>query len=436
MVISVLDFGAKPNSKEVQTKCFQDALDYCFNNGGGEVVVPSGEYLIGSIQVKSNTTFHLLSGAKLTASRNLPDYTVYTDIDPDEFLSECFHPRREYYRNWNRALICIYQSKNVTILGDENSLIDGQNSYNPEGEQNFRGQHLISALQSENLVFKGYTAKDSGNWCHCTQMNKNVLVDGLTILGGHDGLDFFRSDNVVVQNCRIFTGDDCIAGYDNLNVTIRNCVMNTSCNVIRFGGKNVLIENCEVPGPGSYVQRYDMTKEELEKGVNIEPKDFKFRRECMRIFYVYYADLRYKTRFLPSNILVRNCKVTNCHKFFSYTFHDSVKWQKGSPMGEITFDNVSITGVNDSIRAIADPNQPFELTVKNCDINFIDPTVPFLRAANFKNITFENVTTNNNQQPFAIEYGNAGTISVKGGNLKENGEIQSKAYEEFIMPPH
>ena len=66
MKVCVTDFGAMPNNKyEIQTKFFQDSIDYCFNNGGGEVVVPEGEYVIGDIRLRSNITLHLLKNAKI-----------------------------------------------------------------------------------------------------------------------------------------------------------------------------------------------------------------------------------------------------------------------------------------------------------------------------------------------------------------------------------
>ena len=38
-IVSVKDFGAVPNTAELQTKAFQKAIDFCYLNGGGEVTV-------------------------------------------------------------------------------------------------------------------------------------------------------------------------------------------------------------------------------------------------------------------------------------------------------------------------------------------------------------------------------------------------------------
>ena len=76
MKISVLCVGAVPGKSELQTKAFQKALDDVFLAGGGTVEVPEGEYLIGAIRVRSNTTLYLHSGACLLASRDPMDYYV------------------------------------------------------------------------------------------------------------------------------------------------------------------------------------------------------------------------------------------------------------------------------------------------------------------------------------------------------------------------
>ena len=42
LTVSVADFGAVPYVERQQTAAFQQAIDYCFEKGGGEVCVPKG----------------------------------------------------------------------------------------------------------------------------------------------------------------------------------------------------------------------------------------------------------------------------------------------------------------------------------------------------------------------------------------------------------
>ena len=82
-IVNVLDFGAQCNDS-IQTAHIQAAIDYCFQQGGGEVQVPGGTYLIGSIRIRSGVTLHLLENAVLKGTRNPEDYFTYleNDIEP------------------------------------------------------------------------------------------------------------------------------------------------------------------------------------------------------------------------------------------------------------------------------------------------------------------------------------------------------------------
>jgi polygalacturonase len=51
--LNVLDMGAKPDGKALNTTIIQKAIDQCSQTGGGEVVFPQGKYLTGSIVLKS-----------------------------------------------------------------------------------------------------------------------------------------------------------------------------------------------------------------------------------------------------------------------------------------------------------------------------------------------------------------------------------------------
>jgi polygalacturonase len=71
---NILDFGAIPN--ELSTKAIQQAIDACYNDGGGTVLVPAGMYITGTIILKSKITLHLEQGSELVSSKNLEDFMV------------------------------------------------------------------------------------------------------------------------------------------------------------------------------------------------------------------------------------------------------------------------------------------------------------------------------------------------------------------------
>lgn len=83
----ITDFGAIADSDELQTEKIQKAIDECFKNGGGTVIVPEGVYLTGGIRIRSNCTLYLKSGATLKGSLSTEDYFGYLS-DTVEPLSE------------------------------------------------------------------------------------------------------------------------------------------------------------------------------------------------------------------------------------------------------------------------------------------------------------------------------------------------------------
>ena len=69
-------FGAVGDGTTKDTAAFQKAIDACAAANGGEVMVPAGNYLIGSIELKSYTILRLEKGANLLGSPDLDDYPV------------------------------------------------------------------------------------------------------------------------------------------------------------------------------------------------------------------------------------------------------------------------------------------------------------------------------------------------------------------------
>jgi polygalacturonase len=54
--ISVRDFGALGDGNTIETAAIQKALDTVATNGGGQVRIPAGRYITGSLILKSHTT--------------------------------------------------------------------------------------------------------------------------------------------------------------------------------------------------------------------------------------------------------------------------------------------------------------------------------------------------------------------------------------------
>ena len=277
-IVSVIGYGAVPNCSMLQTSAFQAAIDACFLSGGGIVEIPEGTYTIGSIRLRSNVTLHLLKISILMGSRNPEDYFGYLQdsVEPldssmitdgpwnraEKSIEKDYRFMRIPGSRWNNALIRAINAENICIIGEEGSVIDGCDCFDELGEEAYRGPHGIGMFYCKNIIFKGYTVQNSSNWAHSLFYCENILAQTVTVLAGHDGIHLTVCKNIDIINSRFYTGDDCISGFANVNVTVRECELNSACSALRFGGTNVLVENCHMYGPCRYLFRGKLTKEE------------------------------------------------------------------------------------------------------------------------------------------------------------------------------
>src|ERR1700722_12344939 len=76
LFFNVRDFGAKGDGVTKDTVAFQKAFDACAAFGGGPVLVPPGKYVIGSVQMSSQTMLWLQKGSIIIGSGDMYDFRV------------------------------------------------------------------------------------------------------------------------------------------------------------------------------------------------------------------------------------------------------------------------------------------------------------------------------------------------------------------------
>ena len=373
MKYNVIDYGAEVDGA-LCTEAIQNAIDACFLAGGGEVIIPAGRFITGGLRLRSNVTLHLLSGARLVGSTNPEDYVGYINdkIEPiSEEERESIAPTvmegntarsAMPFSRWNNAIIRVINANNVAIIGDEGSEINGRNCFDEVGEEKYRGPHAINMWYSKNIRLEGYTIVDSANWAHAIHNSANITLRGVTVLGGHDGFDVRTCDNVEIEGCTFKTGDDCIAGFDNINVTVRNCYFESSCSLLRFGGYNILVEDCIGVAPSSYGFRGSLTD---EKKRAMAATDETCKHTCTYVFN-YYCDNRAKVRVTPGNILFRNCRFTRPEAIIGQPF--GVLWCTNRSLNDLTFVNCRFEDVGDASLLWCPENEPLTLNMTDCAI--------------------------------------------------------------------
>ena len=157
--LNVRAFGATGDGTTKDTAAFQKALDACAAAGGGEVVVPAGNYLIGSIELKSHTTLRLEKDAHLLGSPDLDDYPVMKVRWEGKWI------------DGHRALISAHGANDIGIVGP------GKISGNPAlgGRQMPRRPVIIEPINCTDVLFEGFATEHRSMWSIHPTYCENVV---------------------------------------------------------------------------------------------------------------------------------------------------------------------------------------------------------------------------------------------------------------------
>lgn len=370
------DFGVESNSKELQTKKIQRVFDMCRENGG-TVVVPEGRFLTGGLRMWLDTTLYLESGAQLIGSGVCEDYEVFDVPEGVELRTDMEMIPQQYkdrpWKEYRRAIISVYGGKNITVIGEEGSLIDGDDCTDPNGEEGYRGPHGFMITNVDNVTLSGYTIANCGNFMHQIDNCRNITMKNVTCLGGSDGVHLHCCKNISIEDCVFRTGDDCIAGINMENLTVRNCELNTSCDIFRTGGSHFLIENCRMYGPGEYPHRKTVVQNRGTEAVrdkkNTLPKEQ--GRHNLEGVFLNFASMSYPSSEPYHDIVFRNCLIEN-PEFFMWYEPDIAPLQTGAYLRDITLENVVFKGVNKTSSVKANGKNPLTVTMKNVSVSFRD----------------------------------------------------------------
>ncbi len=432
------------------TETIQGSIDKMFLLGGGEVIVPTGDYEIGSIRLRSNVTLHLLEDAHLIASRDLSayEYDAEKEIEPiseDDFTDAVWEPvsvRKNYdfqmkpMGRWNRAVIKALDAENIAIIGEPGSRIDGNNCYDPMGEEYYRGPHAINMHRCKNVTLKGYEIQNSSNWAHALFICEDLHVEEVSVFGGHDGIHVTTCTNIMIKNCDFQTGDDCIGGIDNLNVEVLGCKLNTACNGMRFGGTNVEIHDTLFYGPAKYRFRGGLSYEDKVNGV---PSAYsEGQGGTMLSAYTYYADYSREFRNTPGNIVIYNCEFRNTSRFLHYNFSGNESWQKNEPLRDITFRNIKAEGIRLPLTFWGDTSLKGCLTLENVTVRFANGvTYPLLQLGNYDTVILKNVCVENLKGTCLIrKWTDDGTVIIEDCTLPGfKGKMEELTDDPFVSTP-
>ena len=264
----------------MSTQRIQIAIDSLTENGGGVVVVPSGRWLSGRIELKSNVNLYFQDGAELEFSGDVEDFkpAVYTRQEGIELMSVggCIYANGQH----NIAVT----GKGLLIGPGKGNLRDRLFTHEvigkvvdisvPIEERVYIGDNedwifppmFISPINCEKVFIEGISLENSIFWNIVPIFCNNVIIRGVTVNSvgtpRGDGIDVESSQNVLIEYSTLNTGDDCFTiksgrGLDGVlknhpaeNIVVRYCLALEGHGGITCGSetagtiRNVYVHDC------------------------------------------------------------------------------------------------------------------------------------------------------------------------------------------------
>ncbi len=240
---------------EPATKAIQAAIDSVAQKGGGTVRLAQGDYVSGTLDLRSHVRLEIAKGARLLASLDLHDFPDRVAKRPTVMDSNM---------GMNQSLIFAEGCVNIALAGE--GTIDGRGA-SFKGEETIHGTpgrpFLIRVIDCKGVHISGLRMLDSPCWMQNYLNCDDLLIESLNVENqanfNNDGLDIDGCRRVIVRNCIISSGDDslCFKGAAQRpteNVLIEHCTFLSSCNALKLGTdsqsvfRNVLARHLTVGG--------------------------------------------------------------------------------------------------------------------------------------------------------------------------------------------
>ena len=239
-VVSRVNGGLRTN----QTAAFQKEIDELSATGGGTLRIPSGEYVVSSLRIKSGVTLHLDRNAFLYGATNECEYVRYVNKGDTAY-----------------SVVYAEAATNVAVVGE--GVIDGRGRLHQRHRDHklHPGWDDLYFQDCKNVRVEGVTLRNPSSWCCFFRGCDGVVARKVKIFNhcnwSNDGIDI-ESSNVLVEDCDIDSEDDSLVMKAREpwrvveNVVVRNCRLSCNAEHIKIGTeslgtfRNILVEDCDV----------------------------------------------------------------------------------------------------------------------------------------------------------------------------------------------
>lgn len=381
-------------NRQAARNVIQNTIDKAATNGGGWVVIPTGQWHVdGPIRLKSKINLHLEKGAKLLFSRSPNHYlpVVKTRWEGTEVYT--YSP-----------FIYAHNVEDVAITGE--GVIDGNAQsefigwYEKQthdmnalrkmgfdgvpveqrqfGEGHFLRPPLIQFFHANRVLLEDYTATHSPFWVNHLVYTSHAVVRNVKVdshFYNNDGLDIESSQFVLAENNRFRTGDDGIVIKSGRDADGRNIGIPSTDIVARnndLGGEDGIGLGSEMSGG---IKRVFFENNVLHEGESA----YRFKSNLDRGGRV-------------EMIRIRGSQVASFKNLFWFQLNYPSKLNGNFPATytDIVIEDLTVQNVGTVLEIHAPDAAPvYDVTFKNITIQ--NAQIPLI-LENAKDITFDNVT--------------------------------------------
>lgn len=381
MKINVLEKGVVSSAELLQTEMIQKLVNDL--KDGDTLFFPKGDYVIGTIFLKSNMTIELEKNAIIWGAASFYDYAPQEKIDYPAYQDQS-------HTYFDCSMFVGKKLKNISFIGE--GTIDMRSVWDLDNVRDIvhRGPKCITLVECDNVKMSGLTILNVTDLAVYFVSSTNVCIDGLKLKVYIDGISPDNSKHCVIKNCYVESGDDGVVFKSSYNlnrldycddIIVDNCEIKSRCNAIKFGTesnggfRNVKISNCKLKD-----SRITGISLESVDGANVDNIEFK-NIEMHNVgspFFVYVGKRMRGPKGLEIGS-IKNVSFENISVHGPYHVYDCMPWNYASYVAN---DNKQFPGMFS--KQEVEPSGTWQITSNVCGL-----PKHLIENISFKNIYME-----------------------------------------------
>ena len=253
-LFDVTAFGAQPDGTTLCTAAVQAAVDACAAAGGGTVSFPEGDYVLGTVFLKSGVHIEITEDALLLGSLDFSDYAPHEPVDYPLYQDAS-------HSFFHTSLFAALDCRDIGFSGG--GRIDMRSVWDEENVRDMahRGAKCIALKNCRNVEICELDIQNATDLAVYFAGCEEVDIHHLTMRVYIDGISPDNCRSVRIHDCDIESGDDGIVFKSSYtlnrpgvcrDIRVWNCNVKSRCNAIKFGTEtnggfeDILVEDVRI----------------------------------------------------------------------------------------------------------------------------------------------------------------------------------------------